>query len=222
VALFRDRADAGRKLGAALRDLRTETVGRGRIVVLGLPRGGVPVAAAVAAALDAPLDVIVVRKVGAPGQPELAIGAVGEGGVRVRNEVARALVGANDAVARAIEAREAEEAERRAARFRGGMARRSLRGATAIIVDDGIATGASARAACAVARADGASRVVLAMPVAPRHSAEELLDAADEVICLANPVQFYAVGQFYADFAPLRDEEVVACLEIAAARRAAR
>lgn len=208
---FFDRADAGRRLAKRLEHYRDEDV-----VVLGLPRGGVPVAFEVAQALDAPLDVIVVRKLGVPFQPELGMGALGEGGVRIinRDVVSRAYV--SDEEIRAVEERERAELERRARRFRGDRPRVGLAGRTAIIIDDGIATGSTARAACQVARAQGASRVVLAAPVAPPHTVAELSQDADEVICLETPEWFGAIGQFYADFSQTPDEDVVALLERAA------
>jgi putative phosphoribosyl transferase len=216
---FTDRVDAGRRLAARLSHLEGEDV-----VVLGLPRGGVPVAFEVAKELRAPLDVLVVRKLGVPFQPELAMGAVGEGGVEVLNErvLADARVDADEL--RAVEAREREAVERRVSRFRGGRGSTSLAGRTALIVDDGIATGSTARAACQVARAMGAGRVVLAAPVAPPHRIPELERDADEVICLERPRVFYAIGEFYDDFSQVSDDEVSALLARAAppARPAAR
>ena len=161
--LFTDRADAGRQLAARLGHLRGEPV-----VVLGLPRGGVPVALEVAQALGAPLDVIVVRKLGVPFQPELGMGAVGEDGVRVINRevIQAARVPAEELAA--VQAREQANVDARAARYRARRPREPLAGRTAVVVDDGIATGSTARAACQVARAHGAARVVLAVPVAPR------------------------------------------------------
>ena len=157
---FLDRTDAGRRLAQRTLHLRGENV-----VVLGLPRGGVPVAAEVARALRAPLDVIVVRKLGVPVQPELGMGAIGEGGVRIINPEVVAIAHVTDAEIAAVERRERAELERRARRFRGERRRTPLTGRTAIIIDDGIATGSTARAACQVARAQGAARVVLAVPV---------------------------------------------------------
>jgi putative phosphoribosyl transferase len=204
---FRDRADAGRQLARQLEHLRGEPV-----VVLGLPRGGVPVAAEVAVALDAPLDVILVRKLGVPFQPELGMGAIGEDGVRVLNEdVVRAARVRDDEIA-AVEADERVELERRAERFRGGRARVPLAGRIAVVVDDGIATGSTARAACEVARAQGAARVVLAVPVAPPGWDTRLADVADELVALATPEHFFAVGQYYDRFGQTTDDEVVASL----------
>ncbi len=210
---FIDRTDAGRQLAARLVELRDEDV-----VVVGLPRGGVPVAAIVAEAIDAPLDVIVVRKLGVPFQPELAMGAVGEGGARVVSRSIVRLAEVSDEELAAIEARERAEVERRADRYREGRARVPLAGRTIVVVDDGIATGATARAACAVARVEGARRVVLAVPVGAPDAIESLADAADEIVCLETPEWFSAVGQWYADFTQVSDEEVVDLLERAAGR----
>ena len=209
--MFSNRMDAGRRLAAKLEHLRSEPV-----VVLGLPRGGVPVACEVARALGAPLDVIVVRKLGVPFQPELGMGAVGEDGVRVLNrEVIRLAQVSEDELA-AVQAREQAEVARRARRYRGGRMRAPLDGRVAVIVDDGIATGSTARAACQIARALGAARVVLAVPVAPPAWQARIGQGADEMISLATPEPFGAVGQFYADFSQTSDEEVAACLEGAA------
>ncbi|HYZ36870.1 MAG TPA: phosphoribosyltransferase family protein [Pseudonocardiaceae bacterium] len=208
--MFVDRADAGRQLGQRLQHLRGTDV-----VVLGLPRGGVRVAAEVAAALDAPLDVIVVRKLGVPTQPELAMGAIGEGDVRIvmPETVRRAKV--TPEAFDAVESRERAELARRAERFRGDRPRIPLSGRTVIVVDDGIATGSTARAACQVARAQGAARVVLAVPVAPANWTESLSDVADEMIALTTPRQLQAIGMWYSDFSQSSDDEVLACLRSA-------
>jgi putative phosphoribosyl transferase len=183
------------------------------VVVLGLPRGGVPVAAEVARALGAPLDVIVVRKVGVPGQPELAMGAVGEGGVRVVDErVVRLAHVAPEEFARAGR-QEQDELDRCVQRFRGGRDPVPLAGRVAVLVDDGIATGSTARAACSVARALGAARVVVAAPVCARESARRLAADVDELVCLQSPRHFRAVGQFYDDFRPTGDDEVIELLQ---------
>jgi putative phosphoribosyl transferase len=210
---FIDRADAGRRLAARLQPLRGEAV-----VVLGLPRGGVPVAYEVARALDAPLDVIVVRKLGVPFQPELGAGAIGEDGVRIINEEVIHVAGVSASQLDEVEARERAELERRVRRFRGDRPRVALKGRTVVVVDDGIATGSTARAACQVARAQGAARVVLAVPVAPRDWEVRFGADADEFVCLDTPEPFYAIGQFYDDFTQTSDEEVIACLERAARR----
>ncbi len=215
--MFRDRAEAGRELAEQLK----RRLGDEDVVVLGLPRGGVPVAFEVARALDAPLDVIVVRKLGVPYQPELGMGAIGEDGVRVLNRELLAMARVGEDEVAAVERSERAELERRARRFRGSRPRASLVGRTAVVVDDGIATGSTARAACQVARAHGASRVILAAPVAPPSSLLVLAEVADEVICLATPEPFFAVGQFYRDFSQTSDEDVVQLLERAATRTAA-
>jgi putative phosphoribosyl transferase len=186
-------------------------------VVLGLPRGGVPVAAEVAAALDAPLDVVLVRKLGLPAQPELAMGAIGVGGVRISNqEVLRAAHVTTDQW-NEVERRERAELEWRARRYREGRRGVAIGGRTAVVVDDGIATGATARVACEVVRALGAARVVLAVPVAPPRSLDELRPVVDGIVCLETPRAFRAVGEWYDDFSPTTDDEVVTIL-----RRAAR
>lgn len=213
---FADRVDAGRRLATEL--LAVEPGLRGAdVVVLGLPRGGVPVAAEVAAALDAPLDVIVVRKLGVPWQPELAMGAVGEGGVQVLDARVVQHTGVSDAQLAAVRARERAAVEVRAATLRAGRARLDLVGRTALVVDDGLATGSTARAACMVARHLGADRVVLAVPVGAADTVAAFPDA-DRVVCVLRPVDFSAVGQFYRDFSATSDAEVVRLLDDAAAR----
>ena len=207
MLVFEDRLDAGRHLVGKLDFLRGEDV-----VVLGLPRGGVPVAAVVAEALRAPLDVIVVRKLGVPFQPELAMGAIGEGGMRVvdRTMVARARV--TDDELEAVERRERAVLDARVERLRCGRPRVDLRGRVAVVVDDGIATGSTARVACLVARQLGARRVVLAVPVAPADALAHLPEA-DTVVCVSAPRYFRAVGAHYEDFSPTTDDEVVTLLE---------
>jgi putative phosphoribosyl transferase len=211
--VFRNRTEAGRALARRLESLRGDD-----IVVLGLPRGGVPVAFEVSSHLDAPLDVIVVRKVGVPGQPELAMGAIGEDGVRVVNDEVVAVVGVSDTDFALVEHREREELKRRAERFRGPAARAPLDGRTAVIVDDGIATGSTARAACQVARAHGAARIVLAVPVAAPESADALGAVADDVICVEEPAWLQSVGQWYDDFTQVDDDTVVELLDRARRR----
>jgi putative phosphoribosyl transferase len=207
---FVDRSDAGRRLASRMLHLRGEDV-----VVLGLPRGGVPVAAEVARALNAPLDVIVVRKLGVPFQPELGMGAIGEGDVRIVNPEVVAITHVTDAEIAAVEKRERAELERRARRFRGDRRRTPLTGRTAVIVDDGIATGSTARAACQVAKAQGAARVVLAAPVAPPSACAALAADADEVVCLETPRRFMAIGEWYQDFSQTSDAEVISLLRAA-------
>ncbi|WP_228973376.1 phosphoribosyltransferase family protein [Streptomyces sp. DH12] len=204
---FTDRADAGRRLAAAVaaRDPRDP-------VVLGLPRGGVPVAHRVAEALGAPLDVLVVRKLGVPSRPEVGFGAIGEDGVRIVNDsvVRAAAVGEHDRTR--VEEAERAVLEARLRRYRRDRGAVPLRGRTAVLVDDGVATGSTALAACRVARAHGAVRVVLAVPVAPREAVALLRREADEVVCLASPDGFGSVGQWYDDFTQTSDEEVAELL----------
>jgi len=208
VRLFDDRVDAGRQLAARLEPLRG-----GDIVVLGLPRGGVPVAFEIAKALRAPLDVLVVRKLGVPFQPELAFGAIGEGGARVINESVVRQAGLSEDDVAAVEAAQRAELTRRAKRFRQGREPISVAGRVAVIVDDGLATGATAKAACQVARARGAARVVLAVPIGGDDIVARLSGYADDVVCLCTPAFFFAVGQGYRNFAQTSDEEVVALLD---------
>ncbi len=213
--LFANRDDAGRQLAKRLVHLRGQPV-----VVLGLPRGGVPVAAQVARALGAPLDVIVVRKIGVPLKPELAMGAVGEDGVRVTDRHGRASVIGPEEFA-AAEAREKAAVSARAARYRSHRPRKPLAGRIAVVVDDGIATGSTARAACQIARARGAALVMLACPVAPPGSEARIGTDADEFVCVETPADFYSIGQFYEDFSPTTDEDVIACLGLASTERTA-
>ena len=205
--IFADRVEAGQQLAQALERFRGPDV-----VVLGLPRGGVPVARQIADALGAPLDVVVVRKLGAPSHQELAMGAIGEGGVRVVSRDIVRSVGATDEDVAEVEETERAELERRARQFRGDRARAEVTGKTAIVVDDGIATGATARAACQVVRALGAARIVLATPVAPPGLEHRLADVADEFVFLDQPRHFAAVGQFYDNFDQTTDAEVIAAL----------
>lgn len=184
-----------------------------RPVILGLPRGGVPVAFEVSKLVHAPLDVVLVRKLGAPTNPEFAIGAIGEGGARVLDERTVAALGLGQERVAAIEEEERAELERRAHHFRGNRPPEPVEGATAILIDDGIATGASMRAACAVVRARGAARIVVAVPVAPADL-DEGFDA-DEYIALETPRHFMAVGQWYSNFRQTTDEEVLRCLHAA-------
>jgi putative phosphoribosyl transferase len=203
VMVFLNRADAGGRLAQRLKRFQAEDP-----VVVALPRGGVPVAAEVAAALHAPLDVLVVRKLGCPWQPELGVGAIGEGGVILLNHE---LIGQAGLTRREIEAvaeREHAELERRVRRYRGDRPPVPVAGRTALLVDDGLATGFTARAAIQVLRARGARRVVLAVPVAPPSAVRELRMMADDVVAMETPEPFIAIGRYYADFAQTTDEEV--------------
>jgi len=181
---------------------------RGDVVVLGLPRGGVPVAHEVARALGAPLDVFVVRKLGVPGHEELAMGAIASGGVRVLNEdvVAATRMGSDEI--EQVAARELATLSEQEQAFRGDRPPIDVRDRTVIVVDDGLATGATMRAAVTALRERGARRIVVAVPTAPRETCEALRQLADGVVCATTPDPFMAVGLWYADFAPVRDEEV--------------
>ncbi len=210
MAQFLNRIDAGQQLAERLRPLRGQNT-----VVLGLPRGGVPVADPVARLLDAPLDVLMVRKLGLPASPELAMGAIGEQSTRVLDERIVEYFGVTSEELAAVEQREQAVLRDRGHRFREGRERVDLTGRTVVIVDDGIATGATARVACLSARRQGAARVVVAAPVATREAVAQLTDA-DEVVVLSTPADFRAVGQYYRDFSQTSDEEVVALLDEAA------
>lgn len=212
MEVYSDRRDAGRVLAQRLTFLEGENV-----VVLGLPRGGVPVAAEVAAALRAPLDVIGVRKLGVPFQPELAMGAIGEGGVIVREEYVLATTRVSPSEFELVERTERGTLNTALERFRRGRNAFPLTRRVVVIVDDGLATGSTARAACRVARQRGASRIVLAVPVAPADVAAAF-DEADQVIAAATPELFAAVGRHYRDFRPTSDEEVIGALDAAAER----
>lgn len=208
VALyFRDRVEAGRRLASRLEKLDLPDA-----VALGLPRGGVVIAYEVAKALDIPLDVIVVRKLGVPYQPELAMGAIGEDGVRVLDARVIRAAGVNEAQIRMVEDRERVELARRAVEFRRGRDRLDLNGATALVIDDGIATGSTARAATEVVRKLGARKVVVAAPVASPEAVRLLSNIADEVVFLAAPAGFLSIGEFYGDFSPTSDAQVVSLL----------
>lgn len=213
--LFQDREDAGRRLAGRL----GRYAGRGDVLVLALPRGGVPVGYEVARALGAPLDVLVVRKLGVPGHEEVAMGAVAGGGVRVLDErvirglrIPPRLIDEETRVERA-------ELERRERAYRGGRPAPEVRGRTAIVVDDGIATGSTVLAAIAALRAGGPARVVVATPTAPASTCAALRRKADEVVCLASPEPFIATSLAYADFPQLTDAEVREILERAAGQR---
>ena len=205
---FRDRTDAGERLAEALRDRDVDAD-----VVLAIPRGGLPLGRAVADALDAPLDVVVAKKIGARGNPEYALGAVASDGSVWRNEVAMRGTGAGEEYFEQARAEEAESARRKAERYRGDRPAPDLTGKTVVLVDDGVATGSTVRACLARIRAEDPGRVVLAVPVGPPHTIEELREIADEVVCLEVPGGFMGVGQFYERFEQVTDEEAMAYLD---------
>ena len=211
--LYADRAHAGQALADALRSY----AGRSDVVVLALPRGGVPVGFRVAEALEAPLDVFLVRKLGFPGNEEFAMGAIASGGVRVLNEAVLDRYGVPDALVEAVVHREERELARRERSYRDDLPAPDLRGKTVIVLDDGLATGFSMRAAVTALRSFGPRRIVVAVPVGPRESIEELRRLADEVVCPSTPEPFLAVGHFYDTFEQTTDREVVDLL--ARARR---
>ncbi len=203
---FQNRTDAGRRLAKALQGYRQQ-----QPVVLALPRGGVPVAAEVSAALGAPLDLVIARKIGVPDQPELAMGAVAEGAepAIVRNEDVIVLAGISNAEFNAVCKRERLEIERRRRLYVGDRAPVEVEGRTAIVIDDGIATGATMRAAVLAVRTHKPKKVVLAVPVAPTSTIEELRRDVDDVVCLESHEVFGAIGFFYRDFRQVSDEEVI-------------
>jgi predicted phosphoribosyltransferase len=209
--VFRDRVDAGRQLATRLAEQQGQDVG-----VLGLPRGGVPVAAEVAIALDAPLDVIVVRKLGVPFQPEVAMGAIAEDGVRLLDHDLIDRFGITPAQVDEVERRERATLEARVVLLRSEFPQQDVTGRTAIIVDDGIATGATASAACFVVRGRGAAHVIVAAPVAG-PDAVRVVSGADQVICVIQPPGFQSVGAYYLNFGQTSEDEVIELL--AASRR---
>jgi len=211
---FLDRSDAGWQLAERLERYRAADA-----VVLGLPRGGVPVAYQVATSLDAPLDVVVVRKLGVPFQPEVAMGAIGESGTRVLDDRVIARAGVSPDAVAGVERRERLELAARTDRYRQGRDRIGLAGRTAVVVDDGVATGSTAAVACRIVRALGASRVVLAVPVGPA-SVLHAFDGADDVVAVSSPRDFEAVGRYYVDFSPTGDDEVLELLDRVARHRA--
>lgn len=202
---FRDRVEAGRELGTRLERYR----GQG-VLVLGLPRGGIPVAREVARMLEAPLDVFLVRKLGAPGHAELAIGAIASGGVRVLNEDVISMLGVSDDAIAAVATQEGRELERRDREYRGARPPPDLKGRVVILVDDGLATGATMRAAAAAVRGSDPARVVVAVPVAARETCEDFRrdPSIDEIECAMTPEPFQAVGFWYDDFRQVTDDEV--------------
>lgn len=209
MGIFQDRRDAGRKLAEKL----SAYAGRPDVLVLALPRGGVPVAYEVARALDAPLDVFIVRKLGLPGHEELAIGAIASGGVRVLNEDIVRGLRIPQSVIDAVAERELRELERRERAYRGDRPPPEVRGRTVILIDDGLATGASMRAAVAALRAQNPAQIIVAVPTAAPETCAALEPEVDKVICATMPEPFYGVGRWYEDFSQTSDEEVRALLE---------
>jgi len=209
---FRNRAEAGRALARAL----DHYAGRDDVVVLALPRGGVPVAYEVAKELAAPLDVFLVRKLGVPGHEELAMGAIASGGVLVLDEGVLRWLGIGEDQIQKTLARELDELRRREAAYRHGRPPPELKGKTVILVDDGLATGASMQAAARAVRRHEPARIVIAVPVASRATCDQFRDEVDEVVCAVTPAPFYAVGNWYEDFSQTSDEGVRELLERAA------
>lgn len=208
MSLFRDRTDAGRKLAAILPALDAQE----SVLVLGLPRGGVPVALELARVLRAPLDVFVVRKLGAPTQPELALGAIATGGIHVVNQELIGFLGVEPDVLDQIIVREREELIKREQEYRGNLPPIQLEGATVVMVDDGLATGASMRAGLTALLDGHPARVIAAIPVAPPETLAAIRRMVDQVVCIATPDPFYSVGAWYARFDQVSDDEVRACL----------
>jgi putative phosphoribosyl transferase len=206
---FTDRADAGRRLATAL----SAYAGRADVIVLALPRGGVPVAFEVARALNVPLDVFIVRKLGVPGHEEFAMGAIASGGARLVDEAIVRQLGISDREIQAVAEAEQRELERRERQYRGDRPLPDVAGRTAILVDDGLATGASMRVAVAALREEHPARIVVAVPIAPPETCDVLRREADDVVCAVTPEPFYAVGIWYADFTQTTDEEVHELLE---------
>jgi putative phosphoribosyl transferase len=216
MIVFVDRTDAGRRLAERLADYA-----RLEPVVIGMARGGVPVAAQVADRLGAPLDVLVVRKIGVPWHPELGVGAIAEGGASVANDSLIADLGLRAEELAAVIERERRVLDERVRRYRGSRPPVPVEGRVAIVIDDGLATGYTARAAIDALRRRGASKVVLAVPVGPRHTIEALRSVADEVVAVDPRDDLYAIGEFYADFSQTSDEQIVALLADRAAPRPA-
>jgi len=213
--IFQDRTDAGRQLAEEL----LSYAGRDDVIVLALPRGGVPVAFEVAQRLGVPLDVFVVRKLGVPGHEELAMGAIASGGIRVLNEDVLYVLPDAQSIVEMVTAIEREELKRREHDYRGDRPAPEVRGRTVILVDDGLATGATMRAAAAALRQQGAAKIIVAVPVGAPITCHEIRSAADEVVCLQTPGSFMGVGQYYEDFSQTTDEEVRELLAAASASK---
>lgn len=211
--IFRDRVDAGRKLASALADMKDK-----KPIVLAIPRGGVVVASEVAKALGAPLDIVVTRKIGAPGEPEYALGAVTQEGEVIMNEQAAESIGAGQAYLDSEIARQKEEVKERMRKFRGMRPFPEIKGRVVVIVDDGIATGSSIEAAVMSTRRKDPKEIVVAVPVAPEDAVEALMEEVDRVVCLRTPYPFFAIGEFYSDFDQVEDDEVRRLLDENAGR----
>jgi predicted phosphoribosyltransferase len=211
MAIFLDRTDAGRRLAQELQ----EYTGDPNLLVLALPRGGVPVAYEVARALGAPLDIFLVRKLGLPGQPELAMGAIATGGVRVLNEQVVHSVNIDERTIDAVTAIEQEELERRASAYRGERPAPDVRGRTIILIDDGLATGATMRVAIKALRPQGPEEIVVAVPLGAPETCAEFEAIVDDVVCVATPEPFLGIGAWYDDFPQMTDDEVRALLDAA-------
>lgn len=211
---YLDRRDAGRQLASALEAYAN----RSDVAVLGLPRGGVPVADEVASALHAPLDVFIVRKLGAPWHPELALGALAEGGIEIRHRDSMASFGVSDADLDHVALQEREELARRVQRYRGSRPATDLWNRTVILVDDGLATGSTMEAAIAAVRQHRPARIVVAVPVGAADTCRRIGALADDLVCPLAPARFSAVGEWYADFSQTTDEEVAAVLAAANSR----
>ncbi len=209
IALFRDRRDAGRKLAQQL----TDYVGRNDVIVLALPRGGVPVAYEVALALHAPLDIFIVRKLGLPGYEEVAIGAIASGSVRVLNEEIVRYLNIPMTLIDGVARRELRELERRAGAYRGNRPPPDVKGRTVILIDDGLATGASMRAAVTGLRAHSPAHIVIAVPTAAPETCESFKSEVDRIVCFTTPEPFYGVSRWYENFSQTTDEEVKLLLE---------
>ena len=213
--IFQDRTDAGRQLAEEL----LSYAGRDDVIVLALPRGGVPVAFEVAQRLGVPLDVFVVRKLGVPGHEELAMGAIASGGIRVLNEDVLYVLPDAQSIVEMVTAIEREELKRRERDYRGDRPAPEVRGRTVILVDDGLATGATMRAAAAALRQQDAAKIIVAVPVGAPGTCHEIKSVADEVVCLQMPGSFMGVGQYYEDFSQTTDEEVRELLAASASKR---
>jgi predicted phosphoribosyltransferase len=209
TARFRDRVEAGRQLAARLASYADDP----SVLVLALPRGGVPVGYEVARALRAPLDVFLVHKLGVPGHEELAMGAIASGGVRVLNPDVVEMLRIPPSVIEAVTAEEEQELARREREYRDDRPLPAVRGRTVILIDDGLATGSTMRAAAEALRSEGVGRLVVAVPVAPAETRDALAREVDEIVCLATPEPFFGVGMWYEDFSQTSDAEVRALLE---------